>query len=72
MNLGKFAKPVTAAKPVWHTIAFPPPTRMCTAPRNLATPAGKSPVLNTAIQQKKASYYHLGAKEEGAEQGATF
>eukprot|EP00798_Chlamydomonas_sp_ICE-L_P016584 gene16584-22819_t len=64
INLGKFAKPVTVAKPVWHSRAFPPPTRICTAPRNLtslATPVGKSP--NTAIQRKKTQITTL--QEQG-------
>eukprot|EP00798_Chlamydomonas_sp_ICE-L_P009452 gene9452-32435_t len=56
INLGKVANHVTVAKPVWHSKAFPLPTRICSAPRNLtnlATPVGKSPDTNAAFQQKK-------------------
>eukprot|EP00798_Chlamydomonas_sp_ICE-L_P030451 gene30451-35461_t len=53
MDLWKFDKPVTVAKPVWHSRAFLPPNRMRTAPRNLATPVGKSPDYNKARQHKQ-------------------
>eukprot|EP00798_Chlamydomonas_sp_ICE-L_P011232 gene11232-18859_t len=64
MNLGKITRPVTVAKRVWRSKAFPPPTRMCTTPRNLATPDGKSPDPNRAIQQKKAQIAALQKQVE--------
>jgi len=62
MNFWKVSTPVTVAKPVWHLRAFPPPNRMCTAPRNLATPVGKSPDPNTAMQQKQTKIATLRAQ----------
>eukprot|EP00798_Chlamydomonas_sp_ICE-L_P030453 gene30453-35463_t len=59
MNLWKFGKPVTVAKPVWHSRAFTPPNRMCAAPRNQATPVGKSPDSNTAKQHKQTKIASL-------------
>eukprot|EP00798_Chlamydomonas_sp_ICE-L_P019014 gene19014-25605_t len=50
---------VKFTKPVWHPRAFPAPARMCIAPRNLAIPVGKSPDLDTAIQQKQALIANL-------------
>eukprot|EP00798_Chlamydomonas_sp_ICE-L_P016624 gene16624-22871_t len=55
MNLGKFAKPVTVAKPARYSRAFQPPTRICTAPRNLATPVGKSPDPDMEQLQEQCS-----------------
>eukprot|EP00798_Chlamydomonas_sp_ICE-L_P008757 gene8757-33620_t len=66
MNLRKLAKPVTVAKPAWHSRAFPPPNRMCTAPRNLATPVGKSPEPNTACNKSRRRLLPCRSKNIGA------